>query len=267
MASLSLAEHLARVPDPRQDSGKRHSLAALLNLVSVGVMCGMRSLTAIAHFGRALSPAVAKALGFTHAKTPCKSTLSVVLRAVDAAQLEHELRLWAAQQADDEMSPLAVDGKTLRGSADGEAAAVHLLAVYAVRSGVTLAQTPVGTKTNEHKAALDLLRQVPLHGRVVTGDAMFTHRDFCTTVLEGGGDYVLIAKDNQPTLVRDIQAAFTPQPGLSPPTASVAGHGPTADQRHEQSAWPPRNQDASDHDGAQHLPRLAARRPSLLAPA
>src|SRR5262249_5607011 len=95
MAALSLAEHLARVPDPRQNSGKRHSLAALLNLVSVAVLCGMRSLEAIAQFGRSLAPATAKALGFTHPKTPCKSTLSVVLRALPVDALEQELREWA----------------------------------------------------------------------------------------------------------------------------------------------------------------------------
>jgi predicted transposase YbfD/YdcC len=231
MASLSLADHLARVADPRQASGKRHSLAALLNLVAVAVLCGMRSLEAIAQFGRSLSSAMAKDLGFTHAKLPCKSTLSVVLRAVSADSVESELRAWALQH-DDGTSPLALDGKTARGSADGEVAAVHLLALYAVKTGVTLAQTPVGDKTNEHKAALDLLRQVPLQDRVVTGDAMFTHRDFCTAVLEEGGDYVLPAKDNQPTLVRDIKTAFTPETGLSPPTASVAGRRPTASQRH-----------------------------------
>jgi predicted transposase YbfD/YdcC len=226
----------------------------------------MRSLQAIAQFGRALSPARAKELGFTHAKTPCKSTLSVVLRAVDAQRLEQELRAWTPQH-DDGHSPLAVDGKTVRGSADGEAAAIHLLAVYAVNSGVTLAQTPVGDKTNEHKAALDLLRQVPLAGRVVTGDAMFTHRDFCDAVLEGGGDYVLPAKDNQPTLVRDSKAAFTQEPGLSPPTASVAARRPTAGQRHDQGARPPGKKGPADHDGAQRLPRLAACRPSVLATA
>lgn len=266
MASLSLADHLARVPDPRQDSGKRHSLAAVLNLVAVAILSGMRSLQAIAQFGRSLRPATAKELGFTHAKTPCKSTLSVVLRRVDADALEQELRAWAPQH-DDGNGPLAVDGKTVRGSADGPSPAVHLLAVYAVNSGVTLAQRPVGDQTNEHKAALDLLRQVPVTGRVVTGDAMFTHRDFCTTVLEGGGDYVLPAKDNQPTLVRDLQAVFTPQPGLSPPTADVVERRATAGQHDDQGARPPGKKNLADHDGTQRLPRLAECRPGVLAPA
>jgi hypothetical protein len=47
---------------------------------------------------------------------------------------------------------------------------------------------------------------------------MFTHRDVCSAVIGGGGDYVLPVKENQPTLTRDIAAAFAgPEAGLSPP--------------------------------------------------
>lgn len=266
MTSLSLADHLARVPDPRQALGKRHPLAAVLNLVAVAVLSGMRSLQAIAQFGRALGPQTARELGFTHATTPCKSTLSVVLRALDAAALERELRHWAQAQQD-EAGPVALDGKTLRGSADGEVPAVHLLALYAVASGVTLAQMPVGEKTNEHKAALTLLRQVPLAGQVVTADAMFTHRDFCQAVREASGDYVLPAKDNQATLRRDIQAAFTPEPGLSPPAASASRRRPRGSQRPDQGPRPPGAPHPADDDAAQRLPGLAGRWASVLVAA
>jgi len=266
MASLSLADRLARIPDPRLDQGKRHSLAAILQLVAAAVLCGMRSLQAITQFGRELRPAAARELGFTHPTTPCKSTLSVVLRQVDATRLEEELGAWAQEQAAGD-EQLAIDGKTLRGSADGAIPAVHLLSVYAVASGVTLAQAPVGDKTNEHKAALELLRQVPLAGKVVTADAMFTHRDFCTAVRDGGGDYVLPVKDNQPTLVRDIRAAFTPEPGLSPPAAGARRSRPATGSRPHQGARPPGKKDAPDDDAAQRVSGLAGRGSGLLAAA
>jgi predicted transposase YbfD/YdcC len=226
----------------------------------------MRSLQAIAQFGRALSASAVKELGFTRSQTPCKSTLSVVLRQIDAARLEEELRAWMRPQAGGD-TQVALDGKTVRGSADGDVPAVHLLALYAVASGVTLAQTPVGDKTNEHKAALALLQHVPLAGQVVTADAMFTHRDFCTVVIDVGADYVLPAKDNQPTLVRDIHAAFTPEPGLSPPTASAVRGRSAARQRLHQGARSPRTADAANDHAAQRLPRLAGRGASLLAAA
>ena len=221
MVSLSLAERLDRLADPRFNRGKRHAMGAILKMTALAILCGMRSLHGIAQFGRQLSLAMRQELGFTRSKTPCKSTLSVVLRKIDLNALQDELGAWAQAMADGD-EHVAIDGKCLRGSADGESAAVHLLSLYAVRSGITLAQSPVGDKTNEHKAALELLRRTPLKGKVVSGDAMFTHRDFCQEVLDGGGDYLLPVKDNQPTLLRDIQIAFAPlAEGLSPPPANV----------------------------------------------
>lgn len=88
---------------------------------------------------------------------------------------------------------------------------------------VAVAQLRVDSKTNEHKAALELLGVLPLEDKIVTADAMFTHRDFCTEVRRRQGHYVLPSKENQPNLVRDVRAAFDDPPaGLSPPADAVA---------------------------------------------
>ena len=62
--------------------------------------------------------------------------------------------------------------------------------------------------TNEHKAALRLLGVLPLAGKVITADAMFTHADVCDTITDAGGDYVLAVKGNQEQLHQDIRALF-----------------------------------------------------------
>jgi hypothetical protein len=56
------------------------------------------------------------------------------------------------------------DGKTARGSRDGEAPAVHLVSAYAPEVKPMLAQLRVDAKINEHKAALQLLGVLPLGG-------------------------------------------------------------------------------------------------------
>jgi len=104
---------------------------------------------------------------------------------------------------------------------DGGKPGVHLVAAYAPDAKAVLGQLRVDAKTNEHKAALELLGVLPLAGKIITGDAMFTHRDVCKAVIDGGGDYILPVKDNQPTLAKDIEAAFA-EAGLSPPPGGAA---------------------------------------------
>ena len=237
-ASLSLIELFGRIADPRQRQGRRHPLSAILSLTALALLAGCRSLEAIAHYGRDLGPEFAEALGFTHPKTPVKSTLSEVFRVIDVAAYESALRGWLKRQAAAQgWRAIAIDGKTLCGATGESIPGVHLLAAYAHEAQVVLAQLRVDAKTNEHKAALKLLAILPLKGVVVTADAMFTHADFCRKVRKRGGDYILAVKENQPTLRADIEAAFAANAAVSPlPTASPASgsnHGDPERQR----AW------------------------------
>jgi hypothetical protein len=54
---------------------------------------------------------------------------------------------------------------------------------------------------------------------------MFTHRDFCQAVRDRGGHYLAFVKDNQPTLLHDIQAALASEApeAFSPSAAAAVG--------------------------------------------
>jgi hypothetical protein len=243
-ASGSLLAFLAEVPDPRSRHGRQHSLSAILGLVCCAILCGCRSIAAIAQFAHDQDLHFMHRLGFT--RRPLKRHgLRKVLNALDVEAFEAALSRWASQvlgqpvRAPDAacggdlppaagvpLQALALDGKTLRGSGDAVQSAVHLLALVAHATGLPLAQAalPRGAdKTNEHKAALALLEGLVLTGRVVTADAMFTHRDFCQHVRDRGGHYLVFVKENQPTLLRDIQAALASEAAeaFSPSAASL----------------------------------------------
>ena len=214
---LSLVEHLAIVPDPRSRKGRRHPLTAILSLSVVAILAGCKSLEAIAQFGRDRGVPLAHALGFTRSLTPNKSCLSKLFRRLDVLALEAALARWIAGRVERHgWDALALDGKTARGSKDGDAPGVHLLSAYVPAAAAVLAQVRVDAKTNEHKAALKLLGVLPLEGKVVTGDAMFTHRDVADRIRTGGGDYLLIVKDNQPELKAQILSALHDDADFSP---------------------------------------------------
>ena len=223
-ARLSLLELLEGIEDPRGAKGKRHPLAALLALAVVAMLAGMTSYEAIVQYGKERGREFLYLLGFTRGRGLCKATYSRVFRRIDVAMFEACVSRWIQGCLRTGDAPhIAIDGKTARGSRDGDTPAVHLVAAYAPDVHATVAQLRVDAKTNEHKAALELLGVLPIQGKVVTGDAMFTHRDVCIEVIEGGGDYILPVKENQPTLLANIAAVFAePEAGLSPPPGRTA---------------------------------------------
>jgi predicted transposase YbfD/YdcC len=60
--------------------------------------------------------------------------------------------------------------------------------------------------------ALQLLDQLPLAGRLVTGDALYCQRDFCAQVVAAGGEYLITVKENQPALYAAIVELFANPP-------------------------------------------------------
>jgi hypothetical protein len=240
-----LLTYLAEVPDPRSRLGRQHPLSAILGLVCCAILCGARSYAAIAQFAHDHDLALMHRLGFTRRPLKRHGLRKVLLR-LDAVAFEGALTRWAEGvlgrplQASEKAPPAAaaaeplqaasLDGKTVRGSADGLQTAVHLLALVAHETGLPLAQCalPRGAdKTNEHKAGLLLVERLVLTGHVVTVDAMFTHRDFCQAVRDRGGHYLAFVKENQPTLLHDLEMAFasaTPEAFSPSPAAFVAGN-------------------------------------------
>ena len=183
----SLMEVLASVPDPRSRHGRRHPLPAILALAVGAMLCGARSLYAIAQWGRDQGTEVSQALGFTRDRTPCVSTLHQVFSRLDRESFERALGEWVQKRGLKVADAVAVDGKTLRGIHGAQLPGVRLVAAYAHQRGTVVGQQAVGEKENELAALAKLLERLDLKGRVMTGDAQFTQRQVCQKVVAKGG--------------------------------------------------------------------------------
>ena len=189
----SLYEVFAQIPDPRHRRGTIYPLPAVLTLAATAMLCGARSLAAIAQWGRDYNH-LAPQIGFSRQadehtyRTPCASELHTVLAGLPARVFEAALTRWILAQGvtDLERRVVALDGKALRGSQGHQLPGVHLLAAYCRDVEAVIAQVAVPGKTNEHKTALELLKLIPLKGTLITGDAAFTQRDLCEAVVRGG---------------------------------------------------------------------------------
>jgi predicted transposase YbfD/YdcC len=202
-----LLERLAMLPDPRDRRGRRHTLASVLAVSAAAVAAGARSVAAIAEWATDAPWPILVALGVhrdpltRRCQVPGEATIRRVLARVDGDAVDATVGAWLA----DRLRPLghrrviAVDGKTLRGSArDGHQ--VHLLAALDHHDGAVLAQRQVDGAPGEVPAFQPLLAGLDLAGVVVTADALHTQRDHASFLVGRGADYLLVVKTNQPTL-------------------------------------------------------------------
>jgi predicted transposase YbfD/YdcC len=200
-----LLDVIARLPDPRRAQGKRHPLGGVLALASAALE---------------VDPLLVARLGLGRHGPPSTATLHRIFRWLDVAALEAALGRWmqevlaAVPTPKGQVDGIAMDGKTLRGTRTDGVPGLHLLAAVSHRLGLTLEQVPVGEKTNEIPLAHTLLAGLLLEGRVVTMDALLTQRAIAQAILDRKGDYLMVVKDNQPTLRADIALLFDAPAGF-----------------------------------------------------
>jgi len=187
------------------------------------VLCGARSLYAVAQWVRERAeddPSLLEALGVPPGRSTCVATLHRVYRVLDVDAFERAVGTWLATTMVAPDDAVAIDGKTVRGvpghvergdaSASAYVPGLHLVAAYAHGADAVVAQVHAPGKGQELAAVETVLAQVPLAGRVVTGDALLTQRAVCQQILDGGGDYVFPVKENQPALRESLAQAFSP---------------------------------------------------------
>jgi hypothetical protein len=189
----------------------------MLAAIVCGLLTGARGYKAIAQWTRAQESSVWQWLGFKR-KPPCANSFRNLLLALSPEVLEGVLRQWmetiVGQPLSEEMRGTSLDGKTLCNTLAAHERNVHLLSLLDQSLGGVLSQQAVDPTTNEAKTAIELLKTVVLRGRLISGDAIFCQRELCQQIVDSGGDYLFLVKDNQPELKAAIEAEF--QPGFSP---------------------------------------------------
>jgi predicted transposase YbfD/YdcC len=228
--TCSLVERLQTIPDPRrQNENLKHPLVDLIVLGFCGVLAGGADFVEIAKWGRVNETFLRSFLELPHGM-PSHDTLTRVFAALKPAALQEILVPWLLEKRGVAGEWIHVDGKTLRGTRcqQRKLKALHVVSAWAGQNGITLGQVAVAEKSNEITAIPELLHLLDLREKIVTIDAMGCQKTIAETIRQGGGDYVLAVKDNQPTLHDELHAAFAqaPAPKLrSSRVATTVAHG------------------------------------------
>ena len=251
----TLVEQLKSVPDPRRARGQRYSWLLLLTLIAAALASGQQTVNAIAGWVKEHADELRESLNPPKGRLPSGSTFYRAIRAVDLATLEAQLSEFAkplavetahsaaiATPAGPVLYGQALDGKEVRGS-QVHGQPLTLVSLVQHGTGITLAQVETDVKSNEIPAAAQLLAGRDLTNTVTTMDALHTQRDLAQQILDQQGHYLMIVKENQPTLYQSIALLFEQPPWLKQEQAGQyqvhagtnKGHGRREKRRVESS--------------------------------
>lgn len=234
----TLLGQLAQVPDLRSLRGQRYAWSYLLAILTAGLAAGQTTILDIAEWAQQHANELIAQLQPRCPRIPSAATLRRVL--VDAAAVSVEQHVATHNQALDTTDPSAgsvraangqvlrgqaVDGKDVRGTrAHGKPH--YLVSLVRHHSAYVLGQAEISAKTNEITAVPALLAGRDLRGTVTTMDALLTQTDLAQQILDQSGHYLMIVKQNQPTLYDAIALLFQtpPVPAWPGETCSYTYH-------------------------------------------
>jgi predicted transposase YbfD/YdcC len=216
----AILEHFAELPDPRREHRRLHRLDEIVFMAICAVLGGADSWQDIADYAESKLDWLKTFLTLPGG-VPSHDTFRRVFCLLDpqafqacffawmtALMARHGLTPIAPDRP--ELRPVAIDGKTQRGSARRGVgrSPLHMVSAWAVENHLTLGQVATEAKSNEITAIPELLKILDLEGAVVTIDAMGCQKEIAGEIVRGKGEFVLAVKENQPHLYEDIRQEF-----------------------------------------------------------
>jgi len=229
--TCDLVERLKTIPDHRrQCRNLKHRLHDILVLGFCGTLAGCDDFVEIADWATDNADFFRTFLELPNG-IPSHDTFSRTFTIVKPATLQATLLPWLLERRGEPGDWVHLDGKTMRHTRRDTTGlgALHVVSAWAGQTGLTLGQVAVDAKSNEITAMPQLLELLDLRDKIVTTDAMGCQKEIAQIIVEQEGDFILAAKENQPTLSAEMQTAFAT---AAPPSAKSQRAYTTEDQDH-----------------------------------
>jgi predicted transposase YbfD/YdcC len=205
----SIKKYFTVLKDPRVRKRTEHRLIDIIAIALCGVIANCDGWTDIIDFANSRIAWFKRFLQLPNG-IPSHDTFERVFAKIDPAVFNRCCMAWLRDVSDlVGLGHLAIDGKTLRGSAAAERGPLHLVSAWATEATLSLGEVAVEGKSNEIKAIPELLKLLDLKGALVTIDAIGCQKAIAQQIVAKGGDYLLAVKANQEHLLDDIQTTVT----------------------------------------------------------
>lgn len=230
------------IHDERDVERCDHPIQEILFSALIAILCGAESHRAMETFAAAQSEWLKQFIKLEKG-TPSHDTFLRVLECLRPDVLTEAVgQMIRDLDWDKKGEHLAIDGKVLRGCYDVKGMSLlRLVSAWDTENGISLGQ--VATKNEEGKdlgefhAIPKLIDMLDVEGKTVTIDAGGAYVEIVQAITDGGGEYAITLKANQPTLHDHAKEQFASCEerefsGVDCYEESSRGHGRTESRKY-----------------------------------
>ncbi len=222
-----MKQYFEGITDPRQPWKVDHNLLEIVVMTICAVISDCEYWEDIVDFCRVRKTWFQEKLGLVLENgIASHDTFQRVFQLIKSEELEAGFMSWVksvTQKTKGEI--ISIDGKTVCGSRDAKAKAIHMVSAWANANQLVLGQVKTDEKSNEIKAIPTLLEMLELKGCIITVDAMGCQKDIAKQISEAKADYVLGLKGNQESLNDDVRLYFETEAVTTKIVTYDKGHG------------------------------------------
>ena len=204
-------EYIRIIPDGRQSWKVEHALGDIVVITLFATLANADDWVEMEIFAKGNEQLLKKYIPLKNG-IPSHDTIGRVMAAIDPAYTQTLMRVWREflDRGEGEAIKriLNIDGKTMRGSGNKNAEALHTVSAWSKEDGVSFGQKSAAGRGKEIPLITELLEMLSVKDTVVTIDAAGTQTAIAEKIVKKKGDYVLAVKGNQPTLHDDLKLYF-----------------------------------------------------------
>ena len=211
-----LRNYMEEVGEASPYNGYFYNIQDVLTISICGMMCGIEKAKYIWEWSQEEPVRSFLSEKFKIKQIPCYAQYMNILGVIDPDKFNICFIKWVQSVLGRSVAgkTVSIDGKTVCGaekaSKNGEV--LHIASAIISETDMIIGSKDCGTRMDEITAFRELLEMLDVKGSIVVADALHCNKKSAEAVISAEADYLLVVKDNQPTLKENIELYFTQPP-------------------------------------------------------
>mgnify|MGYP001194440286 CR=1 FL=1 len=206
----SLYVIFSKIPEYRDNRGKKHQLIDIFILTTFGLLCGFTDFENMQYYLKRNEKYFSGLLNLKNG-IPSHDTFTKIFREIDPKDFMDCFMSVLDKMYKESGDHIALDGKAIRAARDkiNKEHTPYIVSAFDTEKLVSISQIKVKHKSNEIPALFDLIKIINIKEKVVTIDAIGCQTEIASLINQREGYYILTVKNNQKELYESIDELFS----------------------------------------------------------